>query len=181
MNDDKISSFLFFLISNYFLTFLLIGLVAAFVSLLRKPKPLKVNTVAEALFSYYMLFTVGINNLVNFVFHVFFGDMAAKFIGWEDSPFQAEVGFASLGIGIAGVIAFKASLPFRFATLIPPAAFLLGAAGGHIYQMIVAHNFSPGNVGVVLPIDIVIPVVGFIFLWLSYKHPKTEAADQKLI
>jgi Family of unknown function (DUF6790) len=181
MNDDKISSFLFFLISNYFLTFLLIGLVAAFVSLLRKPKPLKVNTVAEALFSYYMLFTVGINNLVNFVFHVFFGDMAAKFIGWEDSPFQAEVGFASLGIGIAGVIAFKASLPFRFATLIPPAAFLLGAAGGHIYQMIVAHNFSPGNVGVVLPIDIVIPVVGFIFLWLSYKHPKMEAADQKLI
>ena len=81
------------------------------------------------------------------MFHVFLGDVAAKFIGWENSPFQAEVGFASLGVGIAGVVAFKASLPFRFATLIPPWAFSLGAAGGHIYQMIVAHNFSPGERG----------------------------------
>src|SRR5581483_10483359 len=40
-----------------------------------------------------MLFPVGISNLINFVFHVFFGVTAAKFIGWEDSPFQAEVGF----------------------------------------------------------------------------------------
>jgi hypothetical protein len=98
----------------------------------------------------------------------------------KQSPFQAEVGFASLGIGIAGVIAYKASLPFRFATLIPPAVFSLGAAGGHIYQMIAAGNFSPGNVGVVLPSDILIPVIGFVFLWLSYKHPGAEAANHKL-
>jgi hypothetical protein len=129
-------------------------LAAAWTSLVRKPKPLKINTGAEALLSYYMLFPIGISNLINFVFHVFFGDTAAKFIGWDNSPFQAEVGFASLGIGIAGVIAFKASLPFRFATLIPHAFFSLGAAGGHIYQMIAAHNFSPGNVGLVLPSDI---------------------------
>lgn len=174
MNGSKLSFFLFFLISNYFLTFLIIGLVAALISLLSKPKPLRIDIVAEAFLSYYMLFPVGINNLVNFVFHVFFGDMAAKFIGWDNSPFQAEVGFASLGIGIAGVIAFKASLPFRFATLIPPVVFSLGAAGGHVYQMIAAHNFSPGNVGLVLPSDILIPVVGFILLWLSYKHPTPE-------
>jgi len=54
-----------------------------------------------------MLFTIGLSNLLNFVFHVFFGDTAAKVIGWEQSPFRAEVGFASLGIGIAGVIALK--------------------------------------------------------------------------
>jgi hypothetical protein len=109
-----------------------------------------------------------------------FGDLAAEFIGWENSPFQAEVGFASLGVGIAGVIAFRASLPFRFAMLIPPSAFAWGAAAGHIYQMIVAHNFSPGNVGVVLPMGIVIPIVGFLFLWLSYKHPKPGAANRSL-
>jgi hypothetical protein len=128
-----------------------------------------------------MLFPIGISNLINFVFHVIFGDTAARFIGWEQSPFQAEVGFASLGIGFAGVIAFKASLPFRFATLIPPAVFSLGAAGGHIYQTMAAHNFSPGNVGLVLPSDILIPVVGFVFLWLSYRHPKSGTVDHKLI
>ena len=180
MDRSKLSLFLFILISNYFLTFLIIGLIAGLISLLNKPRPLRINTVAEALFSYYMLFTIGLSNLVNFVFHVFFGETAAKFIGWEQSPFQAEVGFASLGIGIAGVIAYKASLPFQFATLIPPAVFSLGAAGGHIYQMIAAGNFSPGNVGLVLPSDILIPVVGFVFLWLSYKYPKSEAGNHKL-
>jgi hypothetical protein len=181
MNDSKVHLFLLLLIGNYFFTLFIIGLVAAFISLLNKPKPPKINMVAEAFLSHYMLFPIGISNLINFVFHVFFGDTAAKFIGWANSPFQAEVGFASLGIGIAGVIAFKASLPFRFATLIPPAVFSLGAAGGHIYQMIAAHNFSPGNVGLVLPSDILIPVVGFVFLWLSYKYPKSKAGNHKLI
>ena len=170
-----------FVIGNYFFTFLIIGLIAAGISLLNKPKPLRTSAVAEAFFSYYLLFTIGINNVVNFFVHVFIGGMAAKFIGWEDSPFQAEVGFASLGVGIAGVIAYKASLPFRFATLIPPSAFSLGAAGGHIYQMIVAHNFSPGNVGLVLPSNFLIPLVGFVFLWLSYKHPPSGMANRKLI
>jgi len=121
------------------------------------------------------------NNLINFTFHVFFGDIAAKFIGWENSPFQAEVGFASLGVGITGVIALRASLPFRFATLLPPSAFSLGAAGGHSYQMIAAHNFSSGNVGLVLSIDILRPAIGFVFLWLSYKHPQTGTNNRNLI
>jgi len=181
MDDSKFSSTLVFLVGNYFVTFFIIGLIAAGISLLNKPKPLRISEVAEAFLAYHLLFAIGINNLINFLFHVFFGDVAAKFIGWENSPFQAEVGFASLGVGIAGVLAFKASLPFRFATLIPPWCFSLGAASGHIYQMIIAHNFSPGNVGLVLPIDILMPIVGFVFLWLSYKHPRSEAVDHQLI
>ena len=170
MEDSKISPALIFFVGNYFVTFFIIGLIGAGISLVKKPKPLRISEVAEAFLSFHLLFAIGINNLINFIFHVFFCDTSAKFIGWENSPFQAEVGFASLGVGIAGVLAFKASLPFRFATLIPPWCFSLGAAGGHIYQMIVAKNFSPGNVGVVLPSGIVIPVVGFVLLWLSYKH-----------
>ena len=179
MDDSNFSPALVFFVGNYFVTLFIIGLIAAGISLLNKPKPLRIARVSEAFFLYYLLFAIGINNLINFVFHVFFGDVAAKFIGWENSP-QAEVGFASLGVGIAGVIAFNASLPFRFATLIPPRAFSLGAAGGHSYQMVVAHNFSPGNVGLVLPIDVLMPIVGFVFLWLSYKHPQLGTANRKL-
>ena len=109
MDESKFSGLLIFFVANYFFSFLIIGLAAGVLSLINKPKPLRADVVAEALFSYYLLFTIGINNLVNFVFHVFVGDLAAEFIGWENSPFQAEVGFASLGVGIAGVIAFKAS------------------------------------------------------------------------
>ena len=180
MSESKVPSLLVLLIGNYFFTLLIIGFLAAGISLLNKPKPLRINTVAEAFFSYYLLFAIGINNVVNFVFHVFFGWTAPIFIGWEDSPFQAEVGFASLGVGIAGIIAFRASLPFRFATLITPSVFALGAGAGHIYQMITAHNFSPGNVGLVLPSNFLIPAFGFLFLWLSYEHPQPGVANQKL-
>lgn len=166
-----------FIISNYFLTFFIVGLFCALFSLIaikRKSKSLKKEIVYEKLFSYYLLFAVGFNNIVNFIFHVFYGDMAAEFIGWAQSPFQAEVGFASLGVGIVGILAFKASLPFRVAALIPPSVFSLGAAGGHIYQMVSEKNYSPGNVGFVLPMDILIPITGFIFLWLSYKFPLSK-------
>lgn len=161
---------------NYFLTFLIIGLIAGLMSLGNKPKPRSMNVIAEALLSYYMLFAIGINNIVNFVFHVFFGDMAAQFISWGQSPSQAEVGYASLGMGIVGIMAFRAGLPFRVAAYIPPAVFSLGAVGVHIYHMIVSHNYSPSNVGLVLPTDIILPAVGFILLYLSYKRPKYGSA-----
>ncbi len=164
-----------FVIGNYFITTFLIGLIAAFISISRETKPVAKQVAYDKYFSFYLLFAIGVSNLINFVFHVFFGDTAAEFIGWAQSPFQAEVGYASLGIGIAGVIAFKSSLPFRTATIIPPVTFSLGAAAGHIYYMIRDNNFSPGNVGLVLPGDIVLPIIGLIFLWKCYKHPLISA------
>jgi len=56
MENSSVASVLFFLIGNYFFTFLIIGFVAAGISLLNKPKPLRINMVAEAFFSYYLLF-----------------------------------------------------------------------------------------------------------------------------
>src|SRR4026207_2240810 len=73
MDDSKLPSALVFFVGNYFVTFFIIGLIAAGVSLLKKPKPLRISEVAEAFFSYHLLFAIGINNLINFVFHVFFG------------------------------------------------------------------------------------------------------------
>ena len=99
MEYSELPSALVFIVGNYFVAFFIIGLIAAGISLLNKPKPLRIAEVSEALLSYHLLFAIGINNLINFVFHVLFGDVSAKFIGWENSPFQAEVGFASLGVG----------------------------------------------------------------------------------
>jgi hypothetical protein len=53
---------LVFLVGNYFVTFFIIGLVAAVISIAKKPKPLQINEVSEALLSYYLLFAIGINN-----------------------------------------------------------------------------------------------------------------------
>jgi len=161
-----------FLLSNYSLTYLLIGLLAAAVSLARHPRPLESAAIVESLLKYYILFALGFGNLHNFVMHVIFGDLAARFIGWEQSPFQAEVGFASLGFAAVAFFAYRCGLAARAAAVIGPSCFSLGAAGGHVYQMITAHNFAPGNAGIVFYTDIGIPILGFALLWLSYKHER---------
>jgi hypothetical protein len=103
------------------------------------------------------------------VFYVFFGDMAAEFIGWAQSLFQAEVGFASLGFSMVGFMAFRGVFVLRVAAVVGVSCFLLGAAGGHIYQMIAYNNFEPGNVGVIFYTDIGIPLIGFVLLWLKHR------------
>ncbi len=98
--------------------------------------------------------------------HVFFGEMAAAFIGWQQSPFQAEVGFASFGFAMAGfVAAFFPNLAFRFSLVLSVSGFLWGAAGGHIYQMIQNHNFAPGNAGIIFWTDLLIPVISLLGLY----------------
>lgn len=121
--------------------------------------------VVDKLLAWYVLFNIGAMFLVNFVFHVFFGKMTAGFIGWTDSPFQFEVGTASLGFAVAGFLAAFASFDRRLVAVIGPGIFSLGAAVGHVRQMVTAHNFAPGNAGIIFYMDIVIPLLGFLLLW----------------
>jgi hypothetical protein len=51
-----------------------------------------------------------------------------------------------------------------------PGLFLLGAAGGHIYQIAKTSNFAPGNAGIILYTDILIPLIGFVLLWLQRRY-----------
>jgi hypothetical protein len=163
-----------FALSNFTLTFLALGLIASAIAYYVKPQPRTRAQAIEALFSWFLFFSIGVSHFYNFVMHVFFGEMAARFIGWADSPFQAEVGFASLGFSVVGFLAFRGDLGLRKAAVIGPSIFLLGAAGGHIYQMIAAHNFAPGNAGVMLWTDILLPVIGFGLLWMQMKLRQNE-------
>jgi hypothetical protein len=167
-----IESLIRFVLSNFTLTLLVLGLIASAVAYLSKPKPRSRAQLVEALFSYFLLFSIGMSLLYNFVMHVFFGDMAARFIGWADSPFQTEVGFASLGFAAVGFLAFRGDRGLRIAAVVGPSLFLLGAAGGHIYQMIAARNFAPGNAGIIFWTDILVPAIGFGLLYLQGKYPQ---------
>ena len=165
-------------LSNFPLTFLILGLIAAGLSLLRKPRPWSKAKVVEALFSWFLLFTVGLSYFYNFVMHVFFGEVAARYIGWQTSPFQAEVGFASLGFAVLGFLAFRGAAEMRLAAVVAPACFLWGAAAGHVHQMITAGNYAPGNAGVIFWMDIIQPLVGFALLWLQRRTAKESATAE---
>jgi len=162
------------LLQNFTLTLLALGLVAAAVALWRTPRPWTGATVVEALLAYFILFSITIGFLYNFVLHVFFGEMTARFIGWADSPFQTEVGFASLGFAAVGLLAFRGSFAMRVAAIVGPACFLLGAAGGHIVQIMRTQNYAPGNAGWILYTDILLPLIGFALLALAHRHGRDE-------
>jgi hypothetical protein len=163
-------------VSNFPLTFLVLGLIFAAVAIARAPRPITGAIVVDRLLAWYVLFVIGVTYLVNFVFHVFFGQMSAAFIGWQDSPFQFEVGTASLGFSIAGFIAAFGNFDRRLIAIIGPSIFTLGAAVGHVRQMVIAHNFAPGNAGVIFYTDIVIPLFGFVLLWWQYHETRRGAA-----
>ena len=111
-----------FALSNFTLTFLVLGLVAAAISLLRRPPPTPPRVIVEELFAYFLLFSIGIAYSYYFVFHVFSGGTAAEFTGREQSPlFRAEVGFASLSFSAVGFMAFRSGSGVRAAAVVGPA------------------------------------------------------------
>jgi hypothetical protein len=156
-----------FVLGNFTLTFFVVGLAAAAIALARRPKPLSRGAVVEELLAWFLFFSIGVSFLYNFVMHVFFGELTARFIGWENSPFQAEVGYASLGFAAVGFLAFRAHPQARLAAILGPALFLWGAAVGHALDMIRSHNFAPGNAGVIFWTDILLPFFGFALLAMA--------------
>jgi hypothetical protein len=159
-----------FLLKNFSLTFLCVGLSVSAASLLRRHKPVSKKDVADKLLSDYLLYAVGLMYLYNCVVHTVFAKTSAAFIGWADSPFQYEVGYASLGFGIAAIVAHRSTFTARLIAVLGPSLFLWGAAFGHIREILMTQNFSPGNAGVVLWTDLFLPVIGFLLLYFFYSQ-----------
>jgi hypothetical protein len=163
-----------FTLGNFTLTFFVVALLFSAVAIARAPKPIDRASSVEKLLSWFVFWTIGVLYFYNAVFHIFFGQLAARYIGWEDSPFQLEVGTASLGFAVIGFLAAFGSFDLRLAAIIGPGIFMLGAAGGHIYQMITANNFAPGNAGIIFWSDIFLPLFGLALLWLDQKERRTS-------
>lgn len=98
----------------------------------------------------YFIFLLGIgvagSGIGNFISHFFLSDLVAQSIGWPaGSPFQKEVAFSNLAIGVLGLIAISKRDGFRLATIIALSIFSFGATIIHIMDMIENHNWAPGN------------------------------------
>ena len=151
-------------LSNFTLVTLLLAIILSLV-------PRQDRSFSEILTRYMLLLPVGLVGIWAFYYHAFHAEMAAEMIGWKPSPFQFEVAVANLGMGVAGVIGFWRTKDWAIAVAIINACFLLGAAGGHIYQMAQAGNYSPGNAGTIFWTDIAIPII----LWIGVIFWKDSA------
>ena len=76
------------IIGNYLTSAFVLGLIVAVVQVWRLARPRTAAEVSGIFLSTFLLYGIGIAQILNFVMHSFFGDYAAKTIGWAQSPFQ---------------------------------------------------------------------------------------------
>jgi 4-amino-4-deoxy-L-arabinose transferase-like glycosyltransferase len=94
------------------------------------------------------LFGLGVaaGGIGGFFGHFFISDVVAESIGWPSgSPFQLEVGFANLALGVLGAIAMGRRDGFREATVIAVSVFGVGATIVHVMDIVQTGNLAPGN------------------------------------
>lgn len=94
------------------------------------------------------LFALGVagSGISGFFGHLFLSDQVAEGVGWPvGSPFQLEMGFANLILGVLGIIAVGRRDGFREATVIAAAILGFGATIVHIIDIFETGNLAPGN------------------------------------
>jgi len=164
------------ILGNAFLWLFVVGVVVAIVKIRRAAFARRVVTQPYVLWGEVLFYTAGIGMIYSGLFHAYGGAMVAATIGWGPSPFQYELGWFEIGIGIVGMLALWRGYEMRLAATLANAIFLFAAAAQHIQMMLVDHNYAPNNAGPVLWIaDIVYPIVFLILAWLSREaHERSE-------
>jgi len=110
-------------------------------------RQVRTNARRIELFIVYLLaISVGANGLGGAIGHLFLSDLIAEGVGWPTgSPFQLEMGFVNLLIGVLGIMAISRRDGFRTATIIATTILGVGATSVHIWDIAATGNLSPGN------------------------------------
>lgn len=113
--------------------------------------------------------------------HFFASDAVAEAIGWPaGSPFQLEMGFANLAMGVLAAISIGRRDGFREATVIGWTILSVGAFIVHVIDLAQTGNLSPGNTLVNIT-NLGRPALLIFFLWAlrrEERSPQSEAQSE---
>ncbi|MDD1727650.1 MAG: hypothetical protein LUQ50_01105 [Methanospirillum sp.] len=156
--------------------FIVLAIIGAGIQISRE-RPKAGNAKMTKIFlNWAFLVIIGIGGVWGCFGHLFFADRVAQSIGWPaGNPFQQEVAFANLAIGMLGLLALRIPGTFRIATLTAYAVFMIGDGIVHIWQIVSAGNWSVNNAGLILWIDLIMPLVLIGLYLLGEKLQMREA------
>lgn len=155
-----------------------IPIFGALIHLFISKKPKTLNRIIELFLIWFLGVGIGVGSIFSGFTQIFAPEMVAQSVGWPNTPFLMEVGFANLSYGILGVLAIRYR-SFWAPTIIAYAVFMWGAAMGHIYNIQQTGNLNAGNAGAVLYLDILMPLL-FIILLVAY-HRTLNVAETKSV
>ena len=107
-----------------------------------------------------LFYAVGISFVFVGIMHAYFQAFTAPSIGWQPSPFEYELGWLEIPVGIVALLSLWRGFEFRLAATIAYVTFSLAAAAQHIQQIVCCRNYAPDNAGIILWFgDIFLPIV----------------------
>lgn len=150
-------------------------LVFAVGHLLIDPQAQTLSRRIEVFVVYLLAISVGANGISGAFGHLFLSDLVAESVGWPTgSPFQLEMGFANLALGVLGFLAVGRRGGFRTATIIAVAVIGFGATTVHLIDIAATGNLSPGNT-IQNVSNVTDPVLLIGLTWLATRRDDPDA------
>lgn len=164
-----------FLLSNFYLVMAAIALAVWMAKVRRARASRRPFSSAAILWAELLFYVYGIGSIYGGLFHAYDGEMIAKSIGWQNSPFQYELGWFEIGYGFVACMSLWRGYAFRLAMTLPYSIFLLADAAQHFTMMVTVHDYAPNNTGLLLWVgDIAIPLLMLLLAWLSRDAEETR-------
>ena len=162
----------------YFLSLYGIGALAFLAHLFALPsnKRTKKNII-ELLLLYQLVFYVGVTSLVAFIGLTFMDDVAAELLNWPMCPFQQELGNVNLAFGVLGILCIWQRGSFWIATVLGFSIWIFADAIHHFYDAYARHNYSEGNLGILVYTDFFIPILLCVTLYYYKQNIPYKSAE----
>ena len=161
-----------------YIMILAFGVIGFVLHLFISKEPKTPYYVMRLFLLYQLVFSVGLSSLLAFIGLMFMSDFVAAYSGWPTCPFEKQLANVNLGYAVLGILCIWKGDDFWLATILGSSIWLIGDGIGHIADMILHHNYAPGNVGVPLYTDIIVPLVLLtsfaIYQRLKKSEQKTE-------
>lgn len=134
------------------------------------------------IFTLYLLATsVGASGLGGAFGHIFLSDLVAEGVGWPaGSPFQLEMGFANLVIGVLGIMAIGRRDGFRTAAILATTILGLGATAVHLWDIAATGNLAAGNTLQNLG-NLLDPILLITLTWLAGRTTDPDAESSAFL
>ena len=124
--------------------------------------------VIETLLVYFVVFNIAVQGIFAGFFQAFRGPQTAAEIGFTYSPFEWEIAFSNIGLGVAALMSIFWRGRYILGPVIASTIFIYAAAYGHFVQA-AKGDVSPYNGGIFLWAgDIIIPTIILILAILYY-------------
>lgn len=158
-----------------FLSLYVIGVLGSILHIYLLPKKQRTKSnIIELVLLYQIVFSLGLTSLMAFFGLTFMADYIAELTQWPSCPFEQQLANVNLAFGVLGLMSIAYRGYFWFATVIGFSVWIISDGFQHLFKAITEGNLSPGNIGVPLWSDFIVPIVLLILLYLYCKYHQSK-------